>query len=635
MFEKSRMLLNRIKTPSDLKGMSQQELAELADEMREEIINTVSRTGGHLASNLGVVELAIALHTVFDSPKDKILWDVSHQSYPHKLLTGRKDRFSMLRQKGGLSGFMKREESEHDPFGAGHASTSISAALGLAKARDLRGGDESVIAVIGDGALTGGLAFEGVNNAQDLDTDIIVVLNDNEMSIAENVTALSYHLAKLRMAPLYQSLENRAKNTLKKAPLGKHLARTAEGLSHGVTHLFGAKTGIVFEEFGFTYLGPIDGHNIALLKEVLVNAKNVRGPVMVHVLTTKGRGYDYAEANSRRFHGISGFTIADGKIEKSNGPASFKQAFQETLIELAEQDPRIVAITAAMPDGTGLAAFAEKFPGRFFDVGIAEEHAVTFAAGLAAGGMRPVVAIYSTFLQRAYDQIIHDVCLQNLPVVFMVDRAGIVGEDGPTHHGVFDLSFLRHIPCMTVAAPRNTNELRDLVATALTHDGPMAIRYPRGGGPTEYLRKPPKMLSIGQSEEIRTGDDLYIIAVGTTVYRALEAAEALKKEGYEAGVIDARFVKPLDEKAILDVAERCKRLVIVEENTTLGGFGSSVLELLAEKGVTASVKLVGMPDRFIEHGDAKSLRRIVGIDAGGIAAAAQELLQAKPLAYSE
>ncbi|MEN6371936.1 MAG: 1-deoxy-D-xylulose-5-phosphate synthase [Armatimonadota bacterium] len=623
------MLLDRIKTPSDLKGLSQSELAVLAEEMRQKIITTVSRNGGHLASNLGVVELTIALHSVFNSPQDKILWDVSHQSYPHKLLTGRAGKFSTLRQKDGLSGFMRRDESEYDAFGSGHASTSISAALGLAKARDLRGGKESVIAVIGDGAMTGGLAFEGLNNAQDLNTDVIVVLNDNEMSIAENVTALSYHLAKLRMAPLYRSLESRAKSTLEKHPLGKHLTRTAEGLSHGVTHLFGSKTGVMFEEFGFQYLGPIDGHNIALLKEVLENAKKLHGPVLVHVLTVKGKGYDFAEANSRRFHGIPPFTISDGKIEKGNGYVAFKQAFQETLIELAEEDPRIVAITAAMPDGTGLAAFSEKFPGRFYDVGIAEEHAVTFAAGLAAGGMRPVVAIYSTFLQRAYDQIVHDVCLQHLPVVFAIDRAGLVGEDGPTHHGVFDLSYLRHIPGLTVVAPRDTNELRDVLATALTHDGPIAIRYPRGGGPTEYLRKPPSVLSIGQSEEMRPGDDLCIIAVGTAVYQSIEVAKALAEEGYNVGVINARFVKPLDEQAILDAAKRCGRLIIVEDNTTLGGFGSAVLELLASKGITAYVKLLGMCDKFIEHGSLKSLKRIVGLNADGIANTAREMLQTK------
>lgn len=628
-------ILDRIKSPKDLENLSQGDMAILAEEMREEIIQTVSRTGGHLASNLGVVELTIVLHTVFGSPDDKILWDVGHQSYPHKLLTGRKDRFSTLRQQGGLSGFARRDESDYDPFGAGHASTSISAALGLAKARDFRGGSESIVAVIGDGALTGGLALEGLNNARDLGTDVIVVLNDNEMSIAENVTALAYHLAKLRMAPLYQRVESRAKSALERSSIGKHLARTAEGLSHGVTHLLGAKTGIIFEELGFRYLGPIDGHNIALMTEVFEKAKATHGPVMVHVLTTKGKGYEHAEANSRQFHGISGFTIADGNIERSNGHTTFGQAFSETLVELAQEDSRVVAITAAMPDGTGLAAFAERFPDRFFDVGIAEEHAVTFAAGLAAGGLRPVVAVYSTFLQRSYDQIVHDVCLQNLPVVFIIDRAGIVGEDGPTHHGVFDLSYLRHIPGMTLMAPRDTNELRDMIAMALSHDGPVAIRYPRGGGPTEYERRPPKSLAIGQAEEICPGDDLCIITVGTMVYAAVEAAHVLKQEGHEVCVIDARFVKPLDEECIIDAATRCKRIIVVEENSKLGGFGSAVLELIAAKNIDVNVRQVGLPDRFLDHGPIEELQRSTGLSAEGIASEAREMLKSKPFVYSD
>lgn len=630
MIESTRIIDN-IKSPSDINGLSPSELAQLAAEIREEIIQTVSQTGGHLASNLGVVELAIALHKVFDSPQDKILWDVSHQSYPHKLLTGRKDRFSTLRQEGGLCGFVKREESEHDPFGAGHASTSISAALGLAAARDLKGGTESIIAVIGDGALTGGLALEGLNNAGDLNTDVIVVLNDNDMSIAENVTALSVHLSKLRMDPIYQRVESRAKSTLERSPLGKTLARTAEGLSHGVTHMLGAKTGIVFEELGFRYIGPIDGHNVNLLQEVFESARKMQGPVLIHVMTVKGKGYEHAEANARQFHGISGFTVADGEIEKATGNMTFTKAFSNTMVELAENDPKVVAITAAMPDGTGLAAFSEKFPERFFDVGIAEEHAVTFAAGLAAGGLKPVVAIYSTFLQRAYDQIIHDVCLQNLPVVFAIDRAGLVGEDGPTHHGAYDISYLRHIPRMTVMAPRDTNMLRDMLATAITHDGPIAIRYPRGGGPTTYEGKSPELLSIGQSEELAAGKDVCIIAVGTAVYPALKAAEALKAEGIDAGVIDARFVKPMDEKTILDAADQCGRLVVVEENAISGGFGSAILELFAAKGVSAAVKVIGIPDCFLEHGATETLRKAIGISSEGIADAARALCVKSPL----
>ena len=634
MLEQTR-LLDCIESPADLRKLGPDRLAKLAEEIREEIINTVSRTGGHLASNLGVVELTIALHLVYDSPEDKIIWDVSHQTYPHKLLTDRKDRFSTLRQEGGIAGFARRDESEHDVFGAGHASTSMSAALGMAKARDLRGGAESIVAVVGDGALTGGLALEGLNNARDLDTDVVIVLNDNEMSIAENVTALAFHLAKLRTAPIYQKVESKAKSTLERSSFGKRLARTAEGLSHGVTHLFGARTGIVFEELGMRYLGPIDGHNITLLAEVLERAKKMRGPVLVHVITTKGKGYEHAEANSREFHGISGFTVSDGSIEKENGNTSFREAFGETLIELAADDPRIVAITAAMPDGTGLAEFAERFPDRFYDVGIAEEHAVTFAAGLAAGGLRPVVAIYSTFLQRAYDQVVHDVCLQNLPVVFALDRSGLVGEDGPTHHGAFDLSYLRHVPSLTLMAPRDANELRDMLATALRHDGPIAVRYPRGGGPTEYERRQPRLLAIGQAEELRSGDDLCILAVGPVVFAAVSAAESLAAEGWDIGVVDARFIKPLDEKRIVDAAERCGRLLVVEENSCLGGFGAAVLELLSDRGGAAVVKLLGLPDRFVDHGSVDALRAAAGLSAEGIASAARQVLQPKPVAYSE
>jgi 1-deoxy-D-xylulose-5-phosphate synthase len=618
-------ILDRIGSPKDVKELAPSELAQLAEEMRSEIISTVSRTGGHLASNLGVVELAIALHKVFNSPEDKILWDVSHQSYPHKLLTGRRDKFHLLRQKGGVSGFTKRDESEHDAFGAGHASTSIAAALGLAKARDLRGTKEEIVAVIGDGAITGGLALEGLNNARDLNTDAIIVLNDNEMSISANVTALALHLAKLRLAPLYQRVESRAKSTLEKSPHGKILARAAEGISQGVTHLIGSKTGVIFEEFGFRYLGPIDGHNIPQLIEVLESAKNVKGPVLVHVLTTKGKGYEHAEANARKFHGIAPFTVDDGKIEKNDGNTTFTKAFGETLVELGEKDPRVVAITAAMPDGTGLSHFAERFPDRFFDVGIAESHAVTFAAGLAAGGLRPVVAIYSTFLQRSYDQIIHDVCLQNLPVVFALDRAGIVGEDGPTHHGVFDLSYLRHIPGMTVMAARDANVLRDMLATAMLHDGPTALRYPRGGGPTVYESREPSTLTIGQAEELTIGTDATIIAAGPAVYQALAAAKMLEADGISAQVIDARFIKPLDEEMILTTAETTGRLVIAEENTTSGGLGSSILELLASRGLQIPVRLIGAPDKFLDHGSTASIKRSIGLSSDGIAAAVREI----------
>jgi len=620
-------ILDRVSSPADVKSLNEAERRQLADEIRAAIIDTVSRTGGHLASNLGTVELAVALHAVFDSPRDKIIWDVGHQCYAHKILTGRKEEFSTLRQGGGVSGFARREESEHDAFGAGHASTSISAALGLAKARDLRGGDEHVVAVIGDGALTGGLALEGLNNAEQLKTDVIVILNDNEMSIAENVGAMALHLSKLRMAPLYQRVETRAKDLVGKMPAGKTLYRTAEGISHGVVRLLGSKAGVLFEELGFTYLGPIDGHNTELMIDVLESAMKIKGPLLVHVVTQKGRGYEFAENNARVFHGISGFDVTDGTIERSSGNTSYAKAFGETLVELAAEDPRIVAITAAMPDGTGLARFADAYPDRFFDVGIAEEHAVTFAAGLAAGGLRPVVALYSTFLQRGYDQVIHDVCLQSLPVVFAIDRAGLVGEDGPTHHGAFDLSFLRHIPRLVVAAPKDTMELRDLLATALKHDGPMAIRYPRGGGPCAYAPEPMRILAIGQGERLVEGDEAAIVAVGSTVYPALAAASLLAGQGIRAEVINARFVKPLDEQLILGVLDRGTPTVVVEENTVVGGLGSAVLELASAHGCpVGSIKRVGIPDAFVEHDSPEALREKVGLTPAKIARAVRTLL---------
>lgn len=620
-------ILHRINSPADLKGLSEADRKHLADEIRAVIIDTVSHTGGHLASNLGAVELTIALHTVFDSPHDKIIWDVGHQSYAHKLLTGRRENFSTLRQEGGISGFTRRDESEHDPFGAGHASTSISAALGLAKARDLRGGTEHVIAVIGDGALTGGLALEGLNNAEQLKTNVIVILNDNRMSISENVGAMALHLSKLRMAPLYQKVETRAKETLEKMPAGKTIARTAEGISHGVVRLLGSKTGVLFEELGFTYLGPIDGHNTELMIEIFESVKKLTGPLLIHVVTKKGKGYEFAENNARVFHGISGFDVSDGSIERANGNTSYTKVFSDTLVELASEDERIVAITAAMPDGTGLAKFAETYPDRFFDVGIAEEHAVTFAAGLAAGGLRPVVALYSTFLQRSYDQIIHDVCLQNLPVVFAIDRAGVVGEDGPTHQGAFDLSFLRHIPHMVIAAPKDTMELRDLLATAFKHDGPMAIRYPRGGGPCAYEPGDTKILSIGQGEILCEGEDAAIIAIGSTVYPALSAAEILRKHGLQVGVVNARFAKPLDEQLITQLLDRGLPILVVEENSIIGGFGSAVLELASSKGCrTDKILRVGIPDRFIQHGAPNALREKLGFTAEGIARAVKTML---------
>lgn len=599
----------------------------LAGEIREHILEQVSRTGGHLASNLGVVELTLALYTAFDLPKDIVIWDVGHQCYAHKLLTGRYQRFETLRQFGGISGFPKRDENPYDRFGTGHASTSISAALGFAKARDLRRSDEHIIAVIGDGALTGGMAWEALNNAGQLKTNVMVVLNDNQMSISKNVGAMSTHLSKLRMQPLYRKVENKAKNVIEQLPMGETLSRTAEGILHGVTHLMAAQTGIIFEEMGFRYFGPIDGHDTDLLIEVFRNLRTFEGPVLVHVLTTKGKGYEHAENDARHFHGVSAFHVENGKAEKRPSGISFTDAFSDAIVELGEQDDRVTAITAAMPDGTGLQKFAERFPGRFFDVGIAEQHAVTFAAGLAAGGLRPVVAVYSTFLQRAYDQIVHDVALQNLPVTFAIDRAGLVGDDGPTHHGVFDLSFLRHVPNMVIAAPSDAIELKAMLAAALKYNGPFAIRYPRGVCPDVPEHAEMQPVQVGKAEVLADGDEVCIIAVGSGLSMSMKALETLREQGMSAALVNARFVKPLDVETILEYAKRCRRLVIVEENTIQGGLGSAVTELLAAEGLCdVSVRQIGLPDEFVGHGAQTLLRQVHGLEPDHIARTAAELL---------
>lgn len=611
-------ILSKICSPEDLKKLSDFERKTLADELRAEILDTVSKTGGHLASNLGAVELSIAIHTIFESPTDKIIWDVSHQSYAHKLLTGRKDKFCELRQGGGISGFTRRDESEHDAFGAGHASTSISAALGFAKARDLRGSKEYVVAVIGDGSLNGGLALEGLNNAEQLKTQVIVILNDNKMSIAENVGAMSLHLARLRTSPIYRKVENRARETLERMPAGRTLARTAEGLSHGVIRLLGSDKGALFEELGFTYIGPIDGHKTDVLMDVFESAKNINGPILIHVLTQKGKGYEYAENNSRKFHGIAGFDIHDGSVEKTAGNTTYTKVFSDTLCELAQKDERICAITAAMPDGTGLSKFAEQFPSRFFDVGIAEEHAVTFASGLAAAGMRPVVAIYSTFLQRSYDQIIHDVCLQNLPVTFAIDRAGLVGEDGPTHHGVYDISFLRHIPNIIITAPKDTNELRNILATALNHNAPFAIRYPRGGGPSDYNQSDIELIPIGSAEILRSGKDAIVITAGPSAYDALNAADILSEEEIDVKVINIRYIKPLDCELLCKAFDLKKPIITVEDNSLVGGFGSAILEFANDYGYHNPISRLGIPDAFIEHDSPEVLKIKTGIDSQAI-----------------
>ncbi len=618
--------LNRIDSPSDIKKMPVSTLRELAEEVREYIIATTSTNGGHLAPNLGVVELTIALHRVLNSPKDKIIWDVGHQCYTHKLLTGRREDFPSLRQHGGLSGFTSRAESEHDAFGAGHGSTSISAALGFATARDLQGGDERVVAVIGDGALTGGLALEALNQAGEQQRDLLVVLNDNKMSISANVGAMSGYLAKLRASvhPASQRARRDAMRILRRMPLGDTMLGAMDRIKESVKQL--VVPGMLFEHLGFTYMGPIDGHDLPQLIEVLEHALRLRGPVLLHVLTEKGRGYKPAEANPAKFHGIRPFDVNNGEINDTEERPTYSRVFAQALCELAEKDERIVVISAAMLPGTKLNTFKEQFPDRCFDVGMTEGHAVTYAAGLAAAGLRPVVAIYSTFLQRAYDQILHDVALQDLPVVFGVDRAGFVGDDGPTHHGVFDLSYLRQIPNMTLMAPSNEAELRRMLATALSLDGPAAIRYPRGGGPRGSLDESLEPLTVGKAEVLRDGEDLAILAVGTRVEAAMQAAECLAEKGIDCEVVNVRFVKPVDEQLITHLAGQIGRIVTVEENALAGGFGAAVAEVLSDSGLTnVNIVRLGVPDEFMPHGSLVKLWDECAIDADAIVRAGVRL----------
>lgn len=620
-------LLKQIKSPADLRQMRLADLPSLAAEIREVIINTVSKTGGHLASSLGVVELTLALHYVFDTPYDRLIWDVGHQSYAHKLITGRQEDFPTLRQYGGISGFPRREESIYDAFGTGHSGTSISAALGMAQARCLRGENYKVIAVIGDGSMTAGLAFEGLNQAGAMEKDLIVVLNDNELSISPNVGALSSYLNRLMTGHFATRFREEIKSFLKILPgIGDSALKWARQAEESLKGFF--LPGLLFEELGFKYVGPLPGHKIEGLIENFRNVKNLRGPVLVHVVTTKGKGYPPAEKDPVKFHGVEPFIPESGEIIKSKGNAlSYTQVFGNALIKLARENPKIVGITAAMPQGTGLDAFAKEFPHRFFDVGIAEQHGVTFAAGLAAEGFIPVVAIYSTFMQRAYDQILHDVCLQKLPVVFAMDRAGIVGHDGPTHHGLFDLSYLRHIPHLIVMAPKDENELQHMLKTAIYCGQPASLRYPRGNGWRGSLDEEIIELPIGKAEILHEGKDIVILALGSTVKTALEAAQKLWHQGVKPAVINARFVKPLDEELICSLVSEIPRLITVEENVLQGGFGSAVLELLAEKGIcSAKVKRLGIPDKFVEHGPQEVLRHKYGLDAEGILKAAASLL---------
>jgi 1-deoxy-D-xylulose-5-phosphate synthase len=623
-------ILEKINSPADIKGLSLKEMNALAAELREVIIATCAANGGHLAPSLGVVELTIALHRVFASPQDKIVWDVGHQAYAHKLLTGRRERFGTLRTLDGISGFPKRSESPHDAFDVGHASTSISAALGMAVGRDLKKAGNKVIAVIGDGSMTGGLAYEGLNNAGHLNKDLVVILNDNEMSIAENVGAVSTLLSRTITSEFVHRIKKDLEAFLEGMDgIGKGVLKVAKRAEESLKGLF--TPGMLFEAFGFEYIGPIDGHNIELLMETLENVKRFDDAVLIHVLTKKGKGYRPAEDNPSLFHGVGPFDIATGKVRKGKGgAASYTAVFGETMKKIAAEDERLVAITAAMPDGTGLTSFAKEFPSRFFDVGIAEQHSVTFAAGMAAEGYKPVVALYSSFLQRAFDQVFHDVCLQNLPVVFAIDRAGLVGSDGPTHHGVFDLSYLRILPNMVLMAPKDENELQHMLYTAIEHDGPAALRYPRGNGYGVPLEQKLKALPIGQAEVLRTGPDGVILAVGVMVYPACEAANILATEGIDLAVVNARFIKPLDRDLIISLARSSGIFFTVEENALMGGFGSAVLELLEEEGVEGTrVTRFGYPDCFIEQGEQPELRKMYGLDSEGIAAGIRKALGKK------
>lgn len=612
-------LLETINSPEDVKKLSVAQLEQLAQEIRQLLISVISRTGGHLAPNLGVVELTIALHKVFSTPKDKLVFDVGHQAYIHKIITGRREQFSTLRQYGGLSGFPKRSESEHDAFGTGHSSTSISAALGMACARDLQGEDYNVVAIIGDGSMTGGMAFEALNNAGTLHKKMIVVLNDNEMSISKNVGAMSEYLYQLRTGETYNKIKNDIEDWLKNKEFGSDVLKAIRRLKGSVKYLMVPTS--IFEELGFTYLGPVDGHDLHSLLEVLQAAKKIDGPVMVHVLTKKGKGYKPAEDSPNKFHGTGPFDVATGKkITKPGAPVTYTEVFGKTLTELADKDEKIVGITAAMPDGTGLNIFAQAHHERFFDVGIAEQHAVTAAAGMAAAGMKPVTAIYSTFMQRAYDSVLHDICMQKLHVTMCLDRAGLVGDDGYTHHGVFDYAYLRSIPNMTMMAPKDENELRHMLKTALDFDGPVSVRYPRGSGLGVDMTELMHSLPIGKAEVLRDGQDVCFWAIGSMVQPALEAAEQLAAQGIAAGVVNMRFAKPLDEELLVEHAQRYGKIITLEEGVLAGGVGSAVLETLNQHELLeqCEVLCLGIPDEFVMHGDKKLLFKDLGLDTPAI-----------------
>jgi len=610
--------LTRIDSPGDLKKVPRQDLPKVAEELRDYLISVVSQVGGHLASSLGVVELTLALHYTFDAPKDKIVWDVGHQAYGHKIITGRRDRFPTLRQYGGISGFPVRDESPYDTFNVAHACTAISGALGMAVARDLKGGSYHVVAVVGDAGLTGGVALEGINNLGTLQKKVLVILNDNKMSISPNVGAIEGYLNRIVHGQAYHRLTSEVEKMILSVPrLGPRLLRLSKDMVDTAKTLL--IPGMVFEELGFDYVGPVNGHSLEELLTVLDKVKDNPGPTLLHIVTQKGKGYPHAEKLPVKFHGVTQFDISTGAFHKAPGKApSYTAVFGKALCELAEKDPRIVAITAAMSEGTGLDEFSKRFPDRFFDVGIAEQHAVDFAAGLACEGMRPVAAIYSTFLQRAYDQVIHDLCLMRLPVVLALDRAGLVGADGPTHHGLYDLVYLAAAPGIVVMAPKDENELRNMLATALTIDGPSAVRYPRGNGLGVDYDPDFKKLEIGKAEILREGDDIAILALGSMVYPCLEAAARLSAEGLHATVINARFMKPLDEELIAVLAAEKRFLVTAEEGTEAGGFGANVAALLHDRKIATSILRIAVPDRIIPHGAPSLLHAKYGLDVDGI-----------------
>ncbi|WP_106768078.1 1-deoxy-D-xylulose-5-phosphate synthase [Paenibacillus faecalis] len=623
------MLLPNIKQPEQLKNLSVDELADLAGEIRQFLIEKLSVTGGHLASNLGVVELTLALHYCFESPRDKFIFDVGHQAYVHKILTGRMDKFDTLRKHKGLCGFVKRAESEHDVWEAGHSSTSLSAAMGMAMARDLKGDDNRVIAMIGDGALTGGMAFEALNHIGHEQKKLMVVLNDNEMSIAPNVGAMHNYLSNIRSDRHYLRAKDEVESLLKKIPaIGDRLAKTAEKLKDSLKYMM--VPGVLFEELGFTYLGPVDGHDLGKLIETLRQADNVDGPVLIHAVTTKGKGYRPAESDSHKWHGISPYKIESGQVLKAVGNPMYTEVFGKTLVELGEQDERIIAVTPAMPGGSGLIPFSKQFPDRMIDVGIAEQHAATMCAALAMEGMKPIYAVYSTFMQRAYDQIVHDICRHNANVIFAIDRAGFVGPDGETHQGVYDIAFMRHIPNIVLMMPKDENELRHMMKTALEYnDGPIAYRYPRINGRGVPLDAELVPIPIGKWEMVRSGEGCAILAIGPMVQVAEEAADMLKREGIQVQVVNARFLKPLDEEMLSKLAASKTAMIVLEEASQAGSLGSAVLEYFASEGIhDAVVSLMGIEDRFIEHGSIKDQRTEVGLTTEAVCAEVRGLISA-------